>query len=237
MMLPLLCRLRPLHARSLAAALAVWATSSISAQTQGGPDLTWEAEIAKNLVPYHQLTVADFRVDDHQHPAADYTVKTFIDPQYHYVEGMSSGGTIYTSVADWTVFSGLDKNETVRNSSVRNMKEQLPYAQALLDLGEIRARELAALTPAQLPSAQGDTFQEARANLDEKIKALCSEKFAQAQAEMEAFEKATRKGRDRKKVQELGSEIKRRLDALPPVPTPSPGLTPTPAASASASGH
>ncbi len=203
---------------------------------QGGSDApTWQEQIAKGLVPYHQLTANDFRVDDSKHPEADCWVQTFIDPRYRYVEKMSPGGVVYTYVSDWLIFSGLDRNETVRKSSVHDVKEQLPYLQALFDLAEIPARELAALTPARLPSGQGDTFEAARANLDEKIKALTEEKFAKARGEMEAFQKATRKGKDQKKARELGAEIRKRLEALPPVPTPTPGASITPGATASAS--
>jgi hypothetical protein len=225
---------RARRGKYFAAALLAPAISMIAGD-QGSADLSWQDEIAKNLVPYHQLTVEDFQVDDHKHPESDYTVKTFIDPQYHYLEHLSDNGIVRVYVADWTIFSGLDKNDTVRKSSVRDMKQRLPYAQALFDLGEIRARELAALTPAQLPSAQGDTAESARANLDAKVKALCAEKFGQARAGMTAFEKATRKGNDRNKVRQLAGEIRKRLDALPPVQTPTPGPSSSPAAAPSAS--
>ena len=196
------------------------ALTSIHAQTE--LDRTWEAELAQNHTPYHQLTLKDFRIDDKAHPEADYTVKTFLDPQYHYLQHIADDGTAHVYVTDWSIFSGLDKNDTVRKSGVRDMPERLPYAQALLDLSELRARELAALRPTQLPSAQGGSIEAARAALDEKIKVLCADKFAQAHAEMQEFEKATRKGTDRKKVRELAGGIRKRLDALPPVPGPSP---------------
>lgn len=209
-----------MFSRRIVPTLFAAALAFAPSRAQNEPDLTWQTELARNMVPYHQLTVKDFRVDDKKHPESDYTVKTFIDPQYHYLEHLADDGTAYVYVTDWTIFSGLDTNETVRKSSVRDMSERLPYAQALFDLGEIRARELAALRPAQLPSAQGTSIDSARAGLDEKIKTLCAQKFAQARAEMEQFEKATRKGTDRKKVQQLAGEIRKRLEALPPVPGP-----------------
>ncbi len=216
----------------LGATFAALLVTNTLAQTDSKAP-TWQDQIARRLVPYHQLTVDDFRVDDSKHPEGDCWVQTFIDPHYRYVEKMSEDGTVYTYVTDWVIFSGLDKNETVRKSNVRDVKAQLPYLQGLFDLAEIPARELAALSPEQLPSGQGDTFQAARTNLDEKIKALTEEKFTKARAEMAAFQKATRMGKDQKKARELGVQIRKRLEALPPVPTPVPSPSRSPSAPAS----
>jgi hypothetical protein len=57
------------------------------------------------------------------------------------------------------------------------MKGNLPYAQALLDLNEIYARQLAALPPGQLPGGKGDSFAAARADLDARVKAFCEERY------------------------------------------------------------
>ena len=212
------------------------ATLARGAEENHAP-VTWADEISKGFVPYHQLTVDDFRVDDKAPIHGDYEVKTFIDPpQYRAAEKVSDNGVFQLYVTDWTVFSGLDKNGTARRARVRSMKSELPYAQALFDLTEMRARELAALTPAQLPSAQGNTLEAARASLEKQIDKLYQDKLAQAREETAAFQKATQGGRDKRKVHELAPKIRKRLDALPPVPTPTPTatlrptVTPTPTA-------
>ncbi|MBV9009093.1 MAG: hypothetical protein JO354_08000 [Verrucomicrobia bacterium] len=197
------------------------------------PPLTWADEISKGFVPYHQLTADDFRIDDKARLNGDYEVKTFIDPpQYRIAEKISDDGVFHVYVTDWTIFSGLDRNGTARRSKVRYIKGELPYAQALFDLTELRARELAALTAAQLPSADGNTLEEARGSLQKQTDKLYQDKLQQARDETAEFQKATDGGRNKRKVRELGPKIRKRLDALPPVPTPAP--TPTPTATATA---
>jgi hypothetical protein len=51
-------------------------------------------------------------------------------------------------------FSGLDKNETSRRSKAGSLKNDLPYAQALLDLNEIRARHMASAGSRRIPRWQ-----------------------------------------------------------------------------------
>jgi hypothetical protein len=42
-----------------------------NAQEQTAPAApSWEDKIAKGLVPHHQLTVEDFKIDDQAHPRA-----------------------------------------------------------------------------------------------------------------------------------------------------------------------
>jgi hypothetical protein len=47
-----------------AVTLALAVVSFASAQNEAAPPpLTWQEKIAKGLVPYHQLTVEDFKID------------------------------------------------------------------------------------------------------------------------------------------------------------------------------
>jgi hypothetical protein len=197
---------------------------------------TWQDEIAKNFAPYHQLTTADFPINDKVHKETAFWLSTFIHPYYLTFSKPTSGGIVYTYVTDWTIFSGLDKNDTSHRSKAGNMKGNLPYAQALLDLNEIYARQMSALTAGQLPGGQGDSFPAARADLDARVKAFCEERFKALKDEQEAFMKETNQGENKKKVSALAAAIRKRLDDTPVRATPSatpvlsliPSVSPTP---------
>ncbi|HEY8835805.1 MAG TPA: hypothetical protein VIM09_09495 [Chthoniobacterales bacterium] len=197
---------------------------------------TWQDEIAKGLVPYHQVTAEDFRIDDKTNPDAGYSIKPFIDPRYHYLL-MRNGDWYYAYLEKWVIFSGLDKNQSWRKSKFREMQRALPHAQAYLDLNEIGARQLAVLKPGELPSGRGATPPEAAAALHQNLDVFLKEKYKALQAEADEFQKATNRGTNTKKVIELGKAIRKRLDALPAPngpgydlpagsPTPSPSSTP-----------
>jgi hypothetical protein len=197
---------------------------------------TWQDEIAKGLVPYHQVTVDDFRIDDKTNPDSAYSIKPFLDPRYHYLL-MRNGDWYYAYLEKWVIFSGLDKNQSWRKSKFREMQRSLPHAQAYLDLNEICARQLAALKPGELPSGRGATPPEAAAALHQNIELFLKEKYKPLQAEADEFQKATNRGANTKKVLELGKAIRKRLDALPvptgpgyelPAASTTPSASPTP---------
>lgn len=100
------------------------------------------------------------------------------------------------------------------------MKAELPYAQGLLDINEINARRLAALKPGELPSGRGVNFDEARADMEGKLKLFVEQKYKQNHSEMEAFAKATGNGANKKKVRELAADIRKRLEATPATTVP-----------------
>ena len=83
---------------SLLAAVAQTAAPSASPAMP-----TWQDEIAKGHLPYHQLTADDFSVDDKAHPDALYWVKTFIDPQYRF-DLKPHSGWVYAYVTDWIIY-------------------------------------------------------------------------------------------------------------------------------------
>jgi hypothetical protein len=201
------------------------------------PAPTWEDKIAKGFVPYRQLTVEDFKMDDQTPPESSFWVKPFIHPHWRYVRSWKDGWH-YAYIFEWLVFSGLDKNESSRKSKFKQMKRSLPFAQALLDLNEIHSRPLAALLPGELPSGRGATQEEARVTLEKNLDAFLKQKFEPLRTETEAFAKATNRGANEKKVLELGKAIRKRLDAIPApaklpssqtpaTPTPSLALQPT----------
>jgi hypothetical protein len=165
---------------------------------------TWQDEIAKGHLPYHQLTGDDFPVDDKAHPDAIYWVKTFVDPQYRF-DLKSHSGWVYAYVTDWMVYSGFDRSESSRKSSFHGMKAELPFAQALLDISEIHARELAAFKTGELPQGRGASMQAAQADLEKKIASPCEQKYKEVEIESDALAKATNNGENKKKTLEMAA--------------------------------
>ena len=184
------------------------------------PFPTWKDETAKGYLPYHQLTAEDFPINDEAHPKIAFWLQPFAHQFWHYALKPASNGFVYAYVTDWIVFSGFDKNLSARNSKFREMKTFLPYIQALLDISELHARKYAALKPGELPSGQGETFEKARAQLDDRLRAIFQTKAWDAQKEIDEFEKTTNKGQNQKKVRELAAEIKKRLAELPSMNPP-----------------
>lgn len=226
----------------LAVAFALAAAGGALSQDESRPAITWQDEIAKGIVPYHQLTVDDFQI--HNDAASKYAfhVQCAIDPQYRFMVKRAANGFFYGNIDQWMVFSGLNKQQTYRKSSYKGMKASLPYAQAILDLNETNARQLAALKPGELPSVRGKNFEEVRADLNQKVKEFVNAKYKEADAEIEAFAKATANGAKEKKVRGLAAEIKKRLAATPnttvpfseaPAPASSPNVVSVPTATAS----
>jgi len=154
-----------------------------------------------------------FPINDKAHPETSFWLSTFLHYYYHSLTKSSPGGVVYGYVTDWTIFSGLNENETSRRSKAGSLKEDLPYTQALLDLNEIRARQMAALAPGEFPGGKGDSFAAAQADLDAQVKAFCQERFRAFDVERDALVKETRQGENKKKVRELAATIRKRLDA------------------------
>ncbi len=222
--------------RSLALAFALGVAANALAQDEPRPRPTWQDAMAKGMAPYHQLTVDDFPINNKAHPQDNFYINTATAPQYHFIL-KPYNGFIYAAIDEWMVFSGLDKNGTSRKSRFKAMQAALPYAQAILDINEIHARQIAALKPGELPSARGNTVEEARTQLTVKLKEFLAVKYKEGEAEAEAFMKATGHNANKKKVRELMAEIRKRLEATPattvpfpdaPAPGSSPVLTPTP---------
>lgn len=217
---------------SLAFAFTLAVAGNALAQDESRPRPTWQDAMAKGMVPYRQLTVDDFPINDKVHPEHNFYIQTAIAPQYYFIL-KHHGGFVYAAINEWRVFSGLDKNETSRKSRFKTMKAALPYAQAFLDLNEIHSRQIAALKTGELPSARGNTAEKARTLLAAKLKEFLDAKYKEGDAEAKAFEKATGYGANKKKVRELATGIRKRLEATPETTVPfpeaaaGPGSTPS----------
>ncbi len=194
---------------------------------------SWAQWKEQGFLPYHQLTVDDFRVQEVAKGRDDYYVQAFIEPRYegflHY-----NRGWVHAYIKTWRVFSGFNQTASYRRKGFRGMRDEMPIAQAILDLSEIRARELAIMPPDGWPEFRGGAKEEVMAGLEARVHALCQAKYDAAQADIDAFLKATDQGQDKKKVAKMAAEIRKRLEAMPkaaePGPVPSATPSPTPAA-------
>lgn len=224
---------RAMRLRCLALAFALVVAGNALSQDEPRPRPTWQDAMAKGIIPYHQLTMDDFPINNKVHPEHNFYIRTAIAPQYHFILKPHSGFA-YAAIDEWRVFSGLDKNETSRKSRFKTMKAELPYAQAILDLNEIHARQIAALKTGELPRARGNTFEEARTQLTAKLNEFLEAKYKEGDAEAKAFEKATGYGANKKKVRELAAEIRKRLEATPDTTVPFTEATAAPGSAPSA---
>lgn len=205
--------------KHLVLAFALTVAGNALSQDEPHASPTWQDMMARGIVPYRQLTVADFPVNDNVHPEDSFYIRTAIAPEYHFIL-KPHGGFVYAAIDEWRVFSGLDKNETSRKSRFKTMKAELPYAQAILDLNEIHARQIAALQTGDLPRARGTSYEEARTELTAKLREFLEVKYKQRHAESDAFVKATGHGANKKKVRELAAGIRKRLEATPDTTVP-----------------
>ena len=201
-------------------ALLVLACAAAAQDDDADAPPTWQDIMAVGLVPYRQLTVEDFPINDSAHPEHGFHIKGAFEPRYHFSLKLHKNGFVYAYVDQWLIFSGLKTGETWRKSTFKTMKEELPYAQAILDLNEIASRQIAALKTGELPQGRGASFDSAHADLEAKIKQLLEEKYGHATTEIDAFVKATDYGNDKTKVRELAAEIRKRLDATPATTVP-----------------
>ncbi len=226
----------------LAISLLVLLTTVAFSQEEPPQAPTWANAMARGIMPYRQLTADDFAVNDDAQPKHNFYIKAAVLPHYRFITKPYQGFA-FAHIDQWMVFSGWDKNQTVRKRAYKMTKDDLLYAQAILDISEIHARRIAALKTGELPSARGNNFDQARVELERKLKEFLDATYKQGEAEAEAFMKATGYGSNKKKTRELAAEIRKRLDATPaatmpftgaespnPLPTGSPMAAPTPSA-------
>jgi hypothetical protein len=207
-------------ARFLAVALAFASIARADTEaTTGAP--SWQDEIARGYMPYKQLKVEDFPINDQSDPGNAFTIKTFVHSRPHLLI-KPGDGIVDVAIDQWLVFSGLDRNLSWRKSAFKEMKENLPCAQALLDINEIYARRLGALKLTDLPQVRSTNIVDASAELNGKLKELVDANQKEIQAEQEAFAKATDGGHNAKKVREKAAEIRKRLEATTPATVPYP---------------
>jgi hypothetical protein len=183
---------------------------------------TWAEEIAHNLIPYHQLKTEDFPKNDKGAAAYAFSLTPFMHYFFNYTIRPGPNGILYAYVSDWTIYSGIDKNQTWRRVSTRELEANLPYAQAVLDLNEIACRQIALLKSVDLPRAEGWSLPEVKGDLKRRADAFVSEKLEAMTAERAKLQRETNFGRDLAKMKKVSAAIRQRLEALPPIPSPTP---------------
>lgn len=195
---------------------------SVRAQTPTPPAApSWQDEISRGYIPYKQLIVDDLPINDQTAPGSAFNIKSYIHPRWHFLIKQDEG-VVDVAVDQWLVFSGLDRNLSWRKSAFKEMTQTLPYAQALLDINELYARQLGAVKLSDLPRVRSTSIVEASSELENKLTELAQQKYKEMQAEQEAFTRATDGGHNAKKVREKAAEIRKRLDATPPATVPYP---------------
>ncbi len=74
--------------------LIFFASLAIQAQQPPPPLPTWQDEIAKNFVLYHQLTTADFPINDKAHRETSFWLSTFLHYYYHSLTKSDAEATV-----------------------------------------------------------------------------------------------------------------------------------------------
>jgi hypothetical protein len=179
------------------------------------------------------LRPEEFPINDKVHKNSGLWMEPALRPYYQIQ--YRGGGLVYLYISDWRILSGINKSEMSRKSWLSDIKAELPYAQAGLDIYEVHARELNQLKTGDLPSGSGPDVAAARRDLEGKLIVFLESKHDEIQREMDELARKTDKGRNRAKVRELAIAIKRRLDAQPVATLASPPtLSATPPATATA---
>lgn len=194
---------------------------------------TWRND-RENFVPYHELKPEEFPINNKVHKDSGLWMEPGLRPSYQFY--YHGGGLVYAYISNWHIVSGLYKKEMSRKSWLRDIKAELPYAQAVFDTYELHARELDQLKPGDLPSGSGPDMAAAQRDLEGRLRVFLESKHDEIQREIDALARKTENGRNRTKVHELAAAIRKRLDALPTPASPpmAPVLSATPAAAATA---
>jgi hypothetical protein len=210
----------------------LFVVADVSAQKTPPAPPTWRND-PENFVLYHQLKPEEFPINDKVHKDSGFWMEPGLRPSYQFY--YHGGGLVYAYISNWQIISGVDMKEMSRKSGLRDIKAELPYAQAVLDIYEVHARELNQLKTGDLPSGSGPDVAAAQRDLEGKLRVFLESKHDEIQREMDELARKTDKGRNRAKVRELALAIKKRLDALPVATLVSPPtLSATPPATATA---
>ena len=188
--------------------VSVTATSRIFAL--GNPPGSWSEEAAKGYFPYHQLTAADFPVDDTVHPGNGMYTRGFFKFKYH-DHWTEQNGRFLARVSGWNVWSGFDRNKSSRKSWFNKVAETLPHEQGHLDLSELHSRAFADTPLEKLPVGEGATGKEAEADLQRKMTELSHRVSAQNQVEQDRYDAETNHGANAAKQREWSAAIQARL--------------------------
>lgn len=107
-------RLRP-----LIVTLALAALVPALAQDKPAETPTWQDMLALGIVPYRQLTVEDFPVNDTAHAKHAFHIKTAIEPRYHFILKPHTTGFVYAYIDQWIVSPACAKPRPLEKANSR----------------------------------------------------------------------------------------------------------------------
>ena len=189
----------------------VWVTSAVC-ETIAYDTPEWRKEIAHGFLPYHQLTRADFPVDDKAH--VKYAMYTFGFFHYNYeTKCTREDGHMLARITEWRVRSGFNRNKSSRKSWFKDVERLVVHEQGHLDINELHSRRLAHMTLAELPVGEGETSKEALDDLRNKVSALSDKTSKEDQTEQDAYDAETSHGTNRVKQLAATAAIQQRLKA------------------------
>jgi len=175
--------------------------------------LRWKSDTANGYLPYHQLQIDDFRVDDGASPGSRIYTAGFFHYDYKYRSDTENNNVI-ARVTHWVVRSGFDRNKSSRKSWFTPSETDLLHEQGHLDINEIWSKKFAELRLEQLPVGRGMNREEASGDLARKLAGLAEEYSKKAQSEQDAYDSETSHGRNltRQQLATAASQIRLHQD-------------------------
>lgn len=154
----------------------------------------WTDLMRGGFVPYHQLTLNDFRVAERVRGDQEAFTLGFI--RYRFEPSVSGTKTLTASVAKLRVWSGLDRNSTWRRPWLGVGHRFLAHEQHHLDINELAAHRFASTPANQLPTGTGENRDQALRDLASKIDIYFQTILRESQRQHDLYDRETRGGTD-----------------------------------------
>lgn len=181
-----------IHAQEIFVPRELLAVPIASNHSQTNPLGDWKDWIRKGLLPYHKLTLSDFRINDKTRPAAAMSTMAFC--HYQFVSEIKEDrGHAVARVSQWFLRSGFDQNQSSRKSYAKGAETKwyLLHEQGHLDINELHGVLLANLTLDQFPMGAGATAKEANTDLQNKVAALADAYSKAHETEQDQYDAKT----------------------------------------------
>ena len=170
----------------------------------------WRKEIARGFLPYHRLTRDDFPIDNKAHPK--YVMYTSGFFHYNYDSECTREGSHLTArITGWHVRSGFNRNKSSRKSWLKDSERLVFHEQGHLDINELHSRRFAQIKLDELPVGQGQTAEEALADLRNKVRNLSAKVSKENQLEQDAYDAETSHSKNRPRQLAATAAIQKRL--------------------------
>ncbi|MEZ0326836.1 MAG: hypothetical protein ACAH95_13130 [Fimbriimonas sp.] len=153
-------------------------------------------DLAKGLIPYHQLTWKDYKVVDSNDNKTAIYMGTYLLYSFK-SKAAKSGAQYQATIAEIEIRSGLDSNKTWRSAKFPVEADRLlQHEQGHLDINEAGANGLRRAFKTKPPIGYGATADAAADDLRSKIKQMLSESGDKTKALDAEYERATDLGRN-----------------------------------------